>query len=555
MLYLLNTPGGYYFRMRVPKDLREKSGKREIKKPLHTSSRLHAQRMSVTLIAQCHEYFRQLRGSTVSKPLFSSIEFSAPEIRPDGTLKFGSLKTDPLQLEAEKEMFRFIVQAMQIQSAKNQSTLETNEASPSTPTLQVPPLAPTIAIPESVAVTPTHSTSKSATVSSSSMLFSEAIEKYVKEKFILSPDVTVAYKKNVSNDLSVFVELIGDIPINLIDRDTAVDAYVKLQKLPSQFKRSFPDMTIDELVASDIPARSGRTVNAAMANISGLFEWLVLQKLVNADYFTKLRSSSTSAGRSRYNDDELILIFSHPVFTDHEFNFPYHYFCPIVSLLSGARLNELCQLRLSDITEENGITILNITDDEETKTKTKAGIRRVPVHPFLLKLGFGEYIKSRKGHHMLFDGLRLEPETGRWSANASAWYGRFRKSIDLRQRGKDFHSFRHNVISMLIDKEVDERLIKAVVGHAEGLSKEVLKTDVTFDVYGKMRFNANTLHRTICELNFDDILENVVPWHPGIVPIKHIANFAERGKAAHAPAAALRKKIADGKINLVQATD
>ena len=260
-----------------------------------------------------------------------------------------------------------------------------------------------------------------------------------------------------------------------------------------------------------------------------------------------MRSSSTSAGRSRYVDDELILIFSHPVFTEHELNFPYQYFCPLVALLSGARLNELCQLRLSDITEEDGITILNITDDDETKTKTKAGIRRVPVHPFLLKLGFGEYIKSRKGHHMLFDGLRLEAETGRWSANASAWYGRFRESIDLRQRGKDFHSFRHNVISMLIDKEVDERLIKALVGHAEGLSKEVLKSDVTFDVYGKMRFNANTLHREICKLDFEDILGNVVPWHSGVVPIKRIADFVERGKAAHAPAAALREKIADGK--------
>lgn len=526
MSHLLKTPGGYYFRIHVPKDLQAKLGKREMKKPLHTLNRLHATHMSATLAIRYHEYFGQLRGESMSKPLFTGIELNDGKFKPDGTFEFGSFKSDPRYPEAEKMLLEDFMQQMQSKLSLPQ------------PTNSFPTPAPT---PEVVVQSPAEVTVKP---SSTSLLFSQAIEKYIDEKFVLAPDVTEAYKTTVANDLGMLVELIGDLPIAEIDRDKAVKVYSQLLKLPANFKRCFPDMTVEKLCESGIKARSKRTVNATMANASALFEWLVLRKLAGTDYFAGLRASDKSKGRSRYTDEELTLIFSHPVFTDHEFNYAYHFFFPLAALLSGTRLNELAQLRLSDITEEAGIMVLNVTDDEETKAKSEAGIRRVPVHPKLLELGFGEYVKSRKGQHLLFEGLRLDEKTGRRSANASAWYGRFRKAIGLCQRGKDFHSFRHTVVSELIDKEIDERVIKALIGHAEGLSKAVLKSDVTFDTYGKMRFNVNSLHRAICTLNFDDVLGNVVPWNSKVLPIKRIANFKERGKDSHAPAAALKLKIA-----------
>jgi integrase len=528
MSYLLLCPNCYYFRMHVPISLQATMKKREVKQPLHTLNRLQASRISAMLAYQYQQYFDQLRGKPMSKPLFSKIELNNPEVKPDGTLTFSSIKTDPRYPEAEKEMFEYFKQEL-----KQKYTL----IQPPEPASPLP--APIVVAQPSAEVTvkPTNT----------SLLFSQAIKKYINEKFILSPDVTESYKTTVTNDLGMLVELIGDLPIEEIDRDKAVKVYSQLLKLPANFKRRFPDKTVEELceeVVEGVEARSKRTVNATMANASSLFEWLVLRKLAGTDYFAGLRSSDKSKGRCRYSDEELTLIFSHPVFTDHEFNYAYHFFFPLAALLSGTRLNELAQLRLSDITEEDGIMVLNITDDDETKAKSEAGVRRVPVHPKLMELGFGEYVKSRKGQHLLFDGLRLDESTGRRSPNASAWYGRFRKAIGLYQRGKDFHSFRHTVVFALIDKEVDERVIKALVGHAEGLSKAVLKSDVTFDVYGKMRFNVNSLHRAICNLNFDDVLGNVVPWNSKALPIKRIANFKERGKDSHAPAAALKLKIA-----------
>jgi integrase len=526
MSHLLKTPGGYYFRIHVPKDLQAKLGKREMKKPLHTLNRLQATHMSATLAIQYHEYFGQLRGDSMSKPLFTRVEFTGGKFKADGSFEFDRYKSDPRYPEAEKMLLEDFMQQMQSKLSRPQ------------PTNSLPTPSPT---PEVVAQASAEVTVKPA---STSLLFSQAIEKYINEKFILSPDVTEAYKTNVANDLGMLVELIGDVPIEEIDRDKALDVYSKLLKLPANFKRRFPNKTVAELCKSGFEPRSKRTVNATMANASSFFEWLVLRKLTGTDYFAGLRSVDKSKGRCRYSDEELTLIFSHPVFTDHEFNYAYHFFFPLAALLSGTRLNELAQLRLSDVTEEDGIMVLNVTDDEETRAKSEAGVRRVPVHPKLMELGFGEYVKSRKGQHLLFDGLRLDESTGRRSPNASAWYGRFRKAIGLCQRGKDFHSFRHTVVHALIDKEIDERVIKALVGHAEGLSKAVLKSDVTFDIYGKMRFNVNSLHRAICTLNFEDVLGNVVPWNSKVLPIKRISNFAERGKDSHAPAAALKLKIA-----------
>ena len=41
----------------------------------------------------------------------------------------------------------------------------------------------------------------------------------------------------------------------------------------------------------------------------------------------------------------------------------------------GARLNEICQLNVSDIQKQDGIWVMNLTNDSEDKSiKTEAGI-------------------------------------------------------------------------------------------------------------------------------------------------------------------------------------
>ena len=56
----------------------------------------------------------------------------------------------------------------------------------------------------------------------------------------------------------------------------------------------------------------------------------------------------------------------------------------------------MCQLRLSDIKKVNNILFLHIEDSEEIRVKTGSTIRKVPVHPQLIDLGFIDYTTSLK---------------------------------------------------------------------------------------------------------------------------------------------------------------
>jgi hypothetical protein len=87
-LYLLNTPCGYYFRIKVPLNLRSVVKKREIKIPLHTEVKSRAVRLAMQHAVRYHDYFDRLRGYNVSDPLFTTIRMASFELLPTGVVKF-----------------------------------------------------------------------------------------------------------------------------------------------------------------------------------------------------------------------------------------------------------------------------------------------------------------------------------------------------------------------------------------------------------------------------------------------------------------------------------
>ena len=111
--------------------------------------------------------------------------------------------------------------------------------------------------------------------------------------------------------------------------------------------------------------------------------------------------------------------------------------------------------------------MLCITDEGEGQSvKTEAGIRRVPIHSELIRLGFLDYVRKTKesGHAQLWPGLALrETKPGSYF---SAWFGRFRKTLD--PVPPDFHSLRHTVRTSLRVAGVDKSLRDNIIGHEPG---------------------------------------------------------------------------------------
>lgn len=65
---------------------------------------------------------------------------------------------------------------------------------------------------------------------------------------------------------------------------------------------------------------------------------------------------------------------------------------PLLGAYSGARLSEICQLRVEDITEANGIWCMKIMP-EAGSLKTLGSERVVPLHPAVIEAGFLQFVQ------------------------------------------------------------------------------------------------------------------------------------------------------------------
>lgn len=107
----------------------------------------------------------------------------------------------------------------------------------------------------------------------------------------------------------------------------------------------------------------------------------------------------TERRRSPWTVGQLKALFELPLFTAYEL--PTHwkaggaaaYWVPLIGLYTGARIGELCQLRVEDIERDNTGAFIKISEEAPGATvKTEAGLRSVPVHSELVRLGFLDYV-------------------------------------------------------------------------------------------------------------------------------------------------------------------
>jgi integrase len=111
----------------------------------------------------------------------------------------------------------------------------------------------------------------------------------------------------------------------------------------------------------------------------------------------------TENRRMPWKGDQLRAFFELPLFTAHELPKDSKaagaaaYWIPLLGLFTGARVGELCQLRVADIEQTEAGAFLHITEEAEGATvKTEAGLRSVPIHSELVRLGFLGYVDAMK---------------------------------------------------------------------------------------------------------------------------------------------------------------
>lgn len=136
---------------------------------------------------------------------------------------------------------------------------------------------------------------------------------------------------------------------------------------------------------------------------------------------------------------------------------------PLLSLYSGARIDEVGSLSVSDILREP-VPYLHIK-----RGKNQSSVREVPIHPKLIELGFLDYVDAIRnaGHESLWPFLRTESDTANASETQGKWFNRFiHKKLGM-PSNVVFHSFRHNFKDMCRDALIPREIHQALTGHAK----------------------------------------------------------------------------------------
>ena len=140
----------------------------------------------------------------------------------------------------------------------------------------------------------------------------------------------------------------------------------------------------------------------------------------------------------------------------------------LLGTYTGARIEELCQLKAEHVIEPDGIKSFDIVD-----SKTAAGIRVVPIHPALSTL-VDRLVEQSKGGYLVSSASKNK--YGIRSDALSKAFGRLKTTHGYGSQ-QVFHSIRKTVITQLVRASVQGTLIAELVGHETG--------SVTFDVYSQ----------------------------------------------------------------------
>ncbi|WP_150757392.1 site-specific integrase [Pseudomonas fluorescens] len=148
----------------------------------------------------------------------------------------------------------------------------------------------------------------------------------------------------------------------------------------------------------------------------------------------------------------------------------------LLGAYTGARIEELCQLKTEHVIKSDGIESFDIVD-----SKTAAGIRVVPIHPALTSIVERLRSESKDGYLIPSDSKN---KYGIRSDALSKAFGRLKEAHGY-GRQHVFHSIRKTVITQLVRAGIPGTLIAELVGHETGT--------VTFDVYSQGASSAQKL--------------------------------------------------------------
>ncbi|WP_338593221.1 site-specific integrase [Shewanella khirikhana] len=297
-----------------------------------------------------------------------------------------------------------------------------------------------------------------------------------------------------------FFSVLGeDFDVLKIDKKVAIKIKEEVLKLKTNARKG-----------CDRQLLSVKTANRYLLNFSTFIKWAVTHcGYEGANPFQGLMLQEKTGDRNkrrRFTDDEVWLMLGYQTRDKREAtgldNCVRWY--AAIGAYSGMRLNEISQLRLSDVRVTDGIHYFDLTD---AHLKTESSQRLVPIHSKLIASGFLEYIEERRSardvylFQELYNKAQINERYGPGEPMGK-WFNRtLLRNIGINKSDElnagylvDFHCLRKTVISIWKHKGAAAYIVRQLVGHHRG-------DDITFDsCYGEGVQTSLSVLQSVIEL-------------------------------------------------------
>ena len=434
--YLVRGRSGlFYFRFRVPADLRQVLGRTVIKRAIGTRCPRQALRVAVEWAADYSQSLKGLReGSAMSKP---------PKIE-DVLASFARGNTRPYVIE--KDGFRISASDAADHSRAMEALDKLGDLSAFVP-------ATTRREPTGPAITP--------------MDMGEAIRLWALSLPRQSPG-----KKKTSNAKERMAREFHDWKLSRHGRAYTVQLLTR-----TDFAEFFIYAKNTNTARGDLPAE--RYIENKFLVLADFLDWAATSGFYpkddnpargHANVPKRIKKArAKSHGWQAFTPSQLAAIFEPDSYASMESDSAR--WLPLIALYTGARSNEMAHLELADCyVAECGAPVLdfNLLGDHKS-LKTDASDRKTPVHPDLIALGLWDRVERLKaaGETKLFPGLNFVALNG--PANgAQRAFSRYLERLNIAARGGGkvgHHSFRDTVIEKLKKSGVARELREEYTGH------------------------------------------------------------------------------------------
>lgn len=272
------------------------------------------------------------------------------------------------------------------------------------------------------------------------------------------------------------------------------------------------------------------TIKNKLININAFLDYAIEFEYLDKNrlrYKINLSEENTSDKRKEYYNEQLHALFYKSSWYTKELEnnlkeSPSKIWLPLILLFTGCRLNEMAQIRLSQIEIKDSINFFRIDDKyPDQKLKNKTSKRKIPIHQTLIDLGILDFIDSQRKNNKerLFEELYYTNNKGYGQAFSKRFNDKdFKKEwlsksdiakIEEEDILLDLHSFRHN-FSGSLKGLIEDGLLEYFMGHTQ--NSESLKR------YGKYRAELMFDNISKCEykINFNNLKEKINNYYKGI---------------------------------------